>query len=237
VAATWAGQIGAKTGGAGNSDPMTVQWAETTGRTMVMIASQARPLLSGQFQDTVMWTPPAGWFLAASATRVDPYTAPWNGSFVSQAIFTKMGDVTNPTVTGDIFHTGLAGGLARVVVYGIDNSSPYVLTVTSQGFAANPTPAISVGFRKAMYVTAYADSSGVAPTWTPLAGFNQVGLATTAPSLAVAQAQLYNESGFIAVPRVTGGNINTDRDEFPYVIQHVVFGTVRRPRRGLGLVR
>lgn len=234
--ATWAGRIGGQNGtGTANTSPYPLRWTETVGQTMVMIASQGRGLASGQTQDPVVWTPPDGWLLANAATRVDPHDGVFNGSFVSQAILTKIGDV-NDSQTADLVHTGRSGGAMRVDIYGIDNSSPYVLTITSQGFVATLTPEVSVGFRDAMYVTAYADSSDVTPSWNTIAGFNQVSRGSLT-KLGFARSQLFNESGFIQVPRITGGDLNEDRAHWPYIINHVVFGTVVRRGPHLGLRR
>lgn len=226
MAVSWVGLVGGKTGGTGNASPIAIEWDETIGRTMIMVASMGRPLGSTQTQGTVTWGVPTGWNFVTSLTKVDAYDTGTgsDGSFVSQAIYFRTGTDNLFNRTDTITHDGLAGGFARVDIYAIDNASSSGLVFHQSGYAANPTGALVVGFRDALYLAAYADSAGGTPTWTPSNGFTELNRFNYT-SLGWAQSYLTSASGWKTFPRITGANINAGAQLYPWVYHQIVFGT------------
>lgn len=224
--ATWAGVVGGSTGGTGNTSPIPLEWDETDGQMMIMVASQARGLASGQTQDEVSWSIEEGWLLVSAVTMIDPYTSAESsflGSWVSQAIFLRLGTTTTSNRTADLVHTGTAGGNANVSIYGVDDAAPFVSTFWYTGYAANPTDYLIADLEDALYVSAYADSSGATPTYANLRTFTEVER-SSGTRLGRARAYLFSEGGRKGFPSINGANINESRNEFPWIYHMILFG-------------
>jgi len=240
VAATYAGVIGGTVPPiTGNTSPTPISWDETAGRVMVLVYQQGRLLSGSQTQGPITHSV-TGWAKLAERTVVaNDDTGGKDRTFVSQAIFWKMGAITLGAQTGEVVHDGLDGGFQRCNIYGFDAALVARYATGQQGIAANPTDAQTATAATSLaYLTAYADSSGSSPSWSNLNSFTQVLLANRT-RLGSAIAYRVSAPTSTPLPRVQGASVNLSLNRFPFVQDSVSIGPAgtRRPGHYLGLRR